>query len=87
MNGGLARVLELLRPAGSAYRVRANGATDQAVLDRLRQGLTLDGVHYAGIEATLDRVQGANSWVTVALREGKTRDQTRVRASWSYVTA
>jgi len=78
-DGGLARVLELPSTGWvRRYRVRANGATDQAVLDRLRQGLTLDGVHYAGIEATLDRVQGANSWVTVALREGKNREIKRV---------
>ena len=78
-DGGLARVLELPSTGWvRRYRVRANGATDQAVLDRLRQGLTLDGVHYAGIEATLDRVQGANSWLTIALREGKNREIKRV---------
>ncbi|MDQ6703444.1 MAG: RNA-binding protein, partial [Pseudomonadota bacterium] len=78
-DGGLARVLEL--PATGwvrRYRVRAKGETDQAILDRLREGLTLDGVKYAGIEATLDRVQGANSWLTMALREGKNREIKRV---------
>jgi 23S rRNA pseudouridine2605 synthase len=78
-DGGLARVLEL--PATGwvrRYRVRAKGATDQAVLDRLRDGVTLDGVNYAGIEATLDRTQGANSWLTMALREGKNREIKRV---------
>ena len=78
-DGGLARVLELPSTGWvRRYRVRAKGATGQAVLDGLRQGLTLDGVHYAGIEATLDRVQGANSWMTVALREGKNREIKRV---------
>jgi 23S rRNA pseudouridine2605 synthase len=78
-DGGLARVLEL--PATGwvrRYRVRAKGETDQAILDRLRDGLTLDGVKYAGIVATLDRVQGANSWLTMALREGKNREIKRV---------
>jgi 23S rRNA pseudouridine2605 synthase len=78
-DGGLARVLEL--PATGwvrRYRVRAKGATDQAVLDRLRDGVTLDGVKYAGVEATLDRVPGANSWLTMALREGKNREIKRV---------
>ena len=78
-DGGLARILELPSTGWvRRYRVRANGATDQAVLDKLRQSLTLDGVHYAGIEATLDRVQGANSWLTIALREGKNREIKRV---------
>ncbi len=78
-DGGLARVLEL--PATGwvrRYRVRAKGETDQAILDRLREGLTVDGVKYAGIEATLDRAQGANSWLTMALREGKNREIKRV---------
>jgi 23S rRNA pseudouridine2605 synthase len=78
-DGGLARVLEL--PATGwvrRYRVRAKGETDQAILDRLRDGLTLEGENYAGIEATLDRVQGANSWLTMALREGKNREIKRV---------
>ncbi len=78
-DGGLARVLEL--PATGwlrRYRVRAKGETDQAILDRLRDGLTLEGVKYAGIEATLDRVPGANSWLTMALREGKNREIKRV---------
>jgi 23S rRNA pseudouridine2605 synthase len=78
-DGGLARVLEL--PATGwvrRYRVRAKGETKQAILDRLRDGLTLEGENYAGIEATLDRVQGANSWLTMALREGKNREIKRV---------
>ncbi|MGH6846703.1 MAG: pseudouridine synthase [Methylocella sp.] len=78
-DGGLARVLEL--PATGwvrRYRVRAKGETDQAILDRLREGLTFEGVKYAGIEATLDRAQGANCWLTMALREGKNREIKRV---------
>jgi 23S rRNA pseudouridine2605 synthase len=78
-DGGLARILEL--PATGwlrRYRVRANGTIDQASLDRLANGLTLDGIHYAGIEAKLDRVQGANCWLTIGLREGKNREIKRV---------
>ena len=78
-DGGLARVLELPSTGWvRRYRVRVKGVTDQAVLDGLRDGLTLDGVHYAGIGATLDRVQGANSWLTMTLREGKNREIKRV---------
>jgi 23S rRNA pseudouridine2605 synthase len=78
-DGGLARVLELPSTGWlRRYRVRANGETDQAQLDTLKDGVTLEGIHYAGIEATLDRVQGANSWLTMALREGKNREIKRV---------
>lgn len=78
-DGGLARVLEL--PATGwlrRYRVRANGEITQATLDPLRKGISIEGVDYAGIEATLDRVQGANAWLTMGLREGKNREIKRV---------
>ncbi len=78
-DGGLARVLEL--PATGwlrRYRVRAHGAVDQARLDPLSDGITLDGIHYAGIEARLDREQGSNAWITMGLREGKNREIKRV---------
>ena len=78
-DGGLARVLELPSTGWlRRYRVRANGTTDQAVLDTLKHGVTIDGVDYIGIEATLDRVQGANVWLTMGLREGKNREIKRV---------
>ncbi len=74
-DGGLARVLELpdtqwLR----RYRVRAHGRVAQAELDRLRDGISIDGVNYGPIEATLEREQGANVWLGFAIREGKNRE-------------
>jgi 23S rRNA pseudouridine2605 synthase len=74
-DGGLARTLEL--PATGwlrRYRVRAHGKVTQAELDRLRHGVTVDGVRYGAIEATLDREQGSNVWLTFAIREGKNRE-------------
>ncbi|QTL05378.1 pseudouridine synthase [Aquabacter sp. L1I39] len=74
-DGGLARVLELPETGWlRRYRVRAKGEIDQAQLDGLIKGITVEGVEYGPIEATLDRVQGANAWITVALREGKNRE-------------
>ena len=78
-DGGLARSLELPSTGWvRRYRVRAKGAVDQVALDRLRDGVTVDGVDYAGIEAKLDRAQGANVWLTMGLREGKNREIKRV---------
>jgi 23S rRNA pseudouridine2605 synthase len=80
-DGGLARVLELPSTGWlRRYRVRAHGTIDQARLDTLRDGIAIDGVLYGGIEATVDRVQGANIWLTVGLREGKNREVKRVLA-------
>jgi 23S rRNA pseudouridine2605 synthase len=78
-DGGLARVLEL--PATGwlrRYRVRALGRVQQDALNRLRGGITIDGVRYGPIEATLDREQGANVWLTFGIREGKNREVRRV---------
>lgn len=78
-DGGLARILELPSTGWlRRYRVRANGETDQAILDGLAEGVTIDGLRYAGIEAILDRQQGANCWLTLGLREGKNREIKRV---------
>ena len=74
-DGGLARALEL--PATGwlrRYRVRAYGEVLQPRLDALRKGIEVDGVRYGAIEATLDRQQGDNSWITFAMREGKNRE-------------
>jgi len=74
-DGGLARVLELPSTGWlRRYRVRAHGSVAQEALDRLRAGITIDGVRYGPIEATLDRAQGANVWLTFAIREGKNRE-------------
>jgi 23S rRNA pseudouridine2605 synthase len=78
-DGGLSRVLELPSTGWlRRYRARANGKTDQAQLDTLARGVTIDGVDYAGVEARLDRVQGANVWITLGLREGKNREVKRL---------
>ncbi|MDR3476125.1 MAG: pseudouridine synthase, partial [Devosia sp.] len=74
-DGGLKRVLEL--PATGwlrKYRVRAHGTITQPQLDALRQGVEVDGIKYGPIEATLERDQGANVWLELALREGKNRE-------------
>jgi 23S rRNA pseudouridine2605 synthase len=74
-DGGLARALEL--PATGwlrRYRVRAFGKIDQRRLDELRHGIEVDGIRYGSIEATLDRQQGDNVWLTFAMREGKNRE-------------
>jgi 23S rRNA pseudouridine2605 synthase len=74
-DGGLARVLELPSTGWlRRYRVRAHGSVKQDALDRLRAGITIDGVRYGAIEATLDRAQGSNVWLTFAIREGKNRE-------------
>jgi 23S rRNA pseudouridine2605 synthase len=78
-DGELARRLEL--PASGwrrRYRARAFGRIEQQDLDRLREGVTIDGVRYGPIEAALERGGGANVWITLSLAEGKNREVRRV---------
>ncbi|HEY3697214.1 pseudouridine synthase [Phenylobacterium sp.] len=85
-DGGLARALEL--PATGVmrrYRARARGRVTQERLDKLREGVTVEGVRYGPVEAHLDKAkegpQGANLWITVTLNEGKNREVRRVLES------
>jgi 23S rRNA pseudouridine2605 synthase len=78
-NGDLSRYLELPSTGWvRRYRVRAHGMIDQAQLDSLKKGVEIEGVKYAPIEAVIDRTQGANTWMTVSLKEGKNREIRRV---------
>lgn len=81
-DGELARHLELPSTGWlRRYRVRAHGSITQAQLDTLREGITLEGVRYGPIEATLDSQKGANSWISIGIREGKNREVRKVLSS------
>jgi 23S rRNA pseudouridine2605 synthase len=78
-DGELARYMEL-PSTGCArrYRVRAKGRVSDEDLGALKDGVEIDGVAYGPIEAMIDSVQGANMWLTVAIREGKNREVRRI---------
>ncbi len=78
-DGALSRQLEL--PATGwlrRYRVRVHGGVDPAKLSRLADGITIDGTKFGPIEAAVDSIQRANTWLSVSLREGKNREIRRV---------
>src|SRR5690606_36217261 len=53
--------------------------------DRLKDGVTVDGVTYGPIEARVDKAKegagGANVWISVAITEGKNREVRKVLES------
>ena len=74
-DGGIKRKLELPSTGWlRKYRVRVNGRPTDATVEPLRQGLTVDGQRFQPMIVSIDRQQGANAWLTVAIREGKNRE-------------
>jgi 23S rRNA pseudouridine2605 synthase len=74
-DGELKRRLELPSTGWlRKYRVRCNGRPTDDQLEPLRKGITVDGEKFQPMQVTLDRVQGANAWLTIGLREGKNRE-------------
>lgn len=86
-DGGLKRYLELPSTGWlRRYRVRAfdgqKGKVDDkrliSQLEALKDGISVDGVNYKSIEASLERRVGGNVWITMSLREGKNREIKKV---------
>ena len=74
-NGELAHLLEA--PSTNwlrQYKVRVYGRPQIKGFDKLRVGVTLDGVKYKPIQIDLERQTGSNAWLNIALREGKNRE-------------
>lgn len=74
-DGELKRKLELPSTGWvRKYRVRVKGAPTDALLEPLRKGVTVDGERFQPMQINIDKLQGANAWLTMALREGKNRE-------------
>lgn len=87
-DGEMARRLEL--PASGwtrTYRARLFGKVNQADLEKLATGITIDGVQYGPIIADLERAKGMYAWVSVKLTEGKNREVKRVMERLGFKVA
>ncbi len=85
-DGALARKLELPSNGWTRrYRVRAWGAIDERALAGLARGISVEGVKYGPIEASLESQAGDNAWISVALDEGRNREVRRVMAHLGLV--
>ena len=74
-DGDLARHLELPATGWTRrYRVRAYGQVSEEQLAELADGLTIGRMNYGPVEASLEREQGDNVWISVTIREGKNRE-------------
>ncbi|WGI22985.1 pseudouridine synthase [Amylibacter sp. IMCC11727] len=74
-DGELKRKLELPSTGWvRKYRVRVKGNPTDESINPLRQGVTVDGERFQPMQISIDKQQGANAWLTIALREGKNRE-------------
>ncbi|QCP86068.1 pseudouridine synthase [Cereibacter sphaeroides] len=81
-DGELKRRLELPSTGWlRKYRVRVKGNPTEPDLEPLRKGITVEGESFQPMTVSLDRVQGANAWLTVGLREGKNREIRRAMSA------
>ncbi|MEO6300195.1 MAG: pseudouridine synthase, partial [Paracoccaceae bacterium] len=81
-DGELKRRLELPSTGWlRKYRVRINGNPVDPDLEPLRKGITVDGEKFQAMSVVLDRIQGANAWLTVGIREGKNREIRRAMSA------
>jgi 23S rRNA pseudouridine2605 synthase len=80
-DGAVKRKLELPSTGWlRRYRVRVNGRPNDKALQALRKGIIVEGERFQPMEISIDKQQGANAWLTVALREGKNREVRRALA-------
>ena len=83
-DGELKRRLELPSTGWlRKYRVRVNGNPTDPDLEPLRRGITVDGEKFQAMSVVLDRIQGANAWLTVGIREGRNREIRRAMSAIS----
>lgn len=74
-DGELARKLELPRHGWErTYKVRAFGAAKKGQLEKLAQGVEIDGRMSGPIHASELSGSGKNRWYEVTLREGRNRE-------------
>jgi 23S rRNA pseudouridine2605 synthase len=75
-NGGhLAHELESPKTGWiRTYKVRVHGKVDEKDLASLGQGVTIDGMRYKSIDASLEIQKSSNAWIQFKLTEGKNRE-------------
>ena len=84
-SGALARYLELPATGWTRkYRVRVRGHVQSDHLKALGQGITIEGIRYRSVIASLDRQSTSNAWITLGLTEGKNREIRKLMGHFGY---
>lgn len=74
-DGALSRYLTLPETGWARhYRVRVFGKPGEQELEKLRSGLTVEGVEYRPAQVEIESTTASHTWLSFTLREGKNRE-------------
>lgn len=85
-NGNFSRKLEL--PAtglARSYKVRFHGNLSKEKIEKLKNGVIVDGTNYGPIDAKIIKQDKSNNWAILTLKEGKNREIRKVLESLGCV--
>ncbi|MBO7537543.1 MAG: rRNA pseudouridine synthase [Alphaproteobacteria bacterium] len=81
-DGNFSRKLEL--PATGltrSYKVRFHGNLTKEKIEKLKNGVIIDGIRYGPIDVKITKQDKSNNWAILTLREGKNREIRKVLES------
>ncbi len=81
-DGNFSRTLELPSTRLSrSYKVRFHGNLTKEKIEKLQNGVTVDGINYEPIKVEIGKQDKSNNWVILTLKEGKNREIRKVLES------
>ena len=85
-DGNFSRKLELPSTGLSrSYKVRFHGNLTKEKIEKLKNGITVDGIHYSPIDVKIIKQDKSNNWAILTLKEGKNREIRKVLESFGCV--
>ncbi|MCR4623794.1 MAG: rRNA pseudouridine synthase [Alphaproteobacteria bacterium] len=81
-DGNFSRKLELPSTGLSrSYKVRFHGNLTKEKIEKLKKGVTVNGINYGPIDAKIIKQDKSNNWAILTLKEGKNREIRKVLES------
>lgn len=85
-DGNFSRRLELPSTGLSrSYKVRFHGNLTKEKIEKLQNGVTVDGINYEPIKVEIVKQDKSNNWAILTLKEGKNREIRKVLESMDCV--
>lgn len=78
-DGNFSRKLELPATGLSrSYKVRFHGNLTREKIEKLKNGVTVNGIHYGPIDVKILKQDKSNNWAVLTMKEGKNREIRKV---------